>query len=89
MWSLTAEPSEPEGLNGQVAEIIGKLTQDIAVWTGLSERFEIDLFCGLFMQESNEGLSLSPKTLMALADRNIEIGLDIYAPSDRNAPEQA
>jgi hypothetical protein len=86
MWSLTAEPREPEDLDSQVAEIIGKLTQDIEVWTALSERFAIDLFCGLFMQESNEGLSLSPKTLMALADRNIEIGLDIYAPSGGNAP---
>lgn len=80
MWLLAAAAHEPENLDKQVAETLARLAQDLAVWESLSERFEIDLYCGLFMKETNEGLSLSPATLRALADRRIKIGLDIYAP---------
>jgi len=47
---------------------------------GAFMRFEVDIFCGLFMGSSNEGLSLSPRTLSALGQCGIELGLDIYGP---------
>lgn len=34
------------------------------------------------MESGNEGLSLSPSSLQALAERQIEIGFDIYGPDD-------
>jgi hypothetical protein len=43
----------------------------------LSRSFRIDLFCGLFMARANEGLSLSPATLVALGRREIELSFDI------------
>jgi hypothetical protein len=81
MWLLEATIAEPENIDGQIEEILSKLTQDFSIWQTLSKKFTIDIFCGLFMEESNEGLSLSPKTLSALGDRGIEIGFDIYSPS--------
>jgi hypothetical protein len=33
------------------------------------------------MSEGNEGVCISPATLRALAERGIELGIDIYAPS--------
>jgi len=80
MWLLEAKDREPENLDEQVQDLLSRLTQQPDVWENLSRRFEIDLYCGLFMDEANEGLSLSHATLRALADRHIEIGLDIYAP---------
>ena len=80
MWRLEVPDCEPEDLDGQVIKLLAGLTTDLAVWRDLSERCEVDLFCGLFMNESNEGLSLSPSTLSALADRGIELALDVYAP---------
>lgn len=84
MWSLEAADCEPENLDGQVQELLSKTSQDLSVWQKLSARYRIDLFCGLFMAEWNEGLSLSPRTLAALAKRGIEIGFDIYGPLDEN-----
>jgi ribosomal protein L19 len=81
MWLLEATIAEPENIDGQIEEILSKLTQDFSIWQTLSKKFTIDIFCGLFMEESNEGLSLSLKTLSALGDRGIEIGFDIYSPS--------
>jgi hypothetical protein len=34
------------------------------------------------MNEQNEGVSLSPRTLYALSDRGILLDLDIYGPME-------
>jgi hypothetical protein len=80
-WRLEAMATEPENLDAQVSELLSLLTSDLEVWHTLRERYRLDLFCGWFMNESNEGVSISPSTLLALGQRGIELGLDIYAPS--------
>ena len=64
----------------QVAELLDALTLDLAVWRDLSGRFKADLFCGLLMERSNEGLMLSARALQALGERGLELDLDIYGP---------
>jgi hypothetical protein len=80
-WRLHAEETKPENLDAQVAEILDQLTTNLDVWHDLASRFRIDLFCGWFMEEGNEGVCISPSTLQALGERGIKLGLDIYAPS--------
>jgi hypothetical protein len=82
MWRLFATKREPQDLDGQIDELLSKLTDDFNVWASIAERYKLDLFCGLFMQGSNEGLSISPKSLAALGLRQIELGLDIYGGDD-------
>jgi hypothetical protein len=81
LWRLQAEVAKPEDINGQVATLLGCLSKDLAIWQELSQKFNIDLFCGWFMVESNEGITISVSTLCALAARGIEIDVDLYAPS--------
>lgn len=81
-WHLEAQEAEPENLDAQIVEIFGKLTSDSAVWVGIGGRYSVDLFCGLFMESWNEGLSLSPESMRTLGARGVEIGLDIYAPTE-------
>lgn len=85
-WHLNASDTEPENIDAQVAELLGKLTSDLGVWSKLSTHFEIDLFCGWFMQESNEGVAISPQTLKALGERGIMLGIDLYGPDDQDEP---
>ena len=80
MWRLEAAPLEPSEFNDQVASLLAQVTQDLHVWGALSEKYDISLFCGWFMRESNEGEDLTPATLVALGTRGISLGLDIYAP---------
>ncbi len=82
MWILEADDRVPGDLDGQIQELLGKLPNDLSVLTELSERFQIDIFSGFFMQEGNEGLSLKASTLLALGSRGIELELDIYDSSD-------
>ena len=79
-WILDADDRTPEDLDGQVAEILSRLTTDIAAWRSLSRQYQVDLFCGLFMHAGGEGFSLSLTTLEALATRGVEIQVCIYAP---------
>jgi len=80
MWRLQAAPREPEDIDGQISEILGQLSDDLEVWRTIGQRYKVDLFCGLFMKNGIEGLSLSPGSLYALGVRQIEIGFDIYGP---------
>ncbi|SNY65258.1 protein of unknown function [Stenotrophomonas sp. CC120223-11] len=54
-WRLSAARREPEDLEAQIFEILDQLTDDLAVWQSLA-RFRPDLFCGLFMGSSNDGV---------------------------------
>lgn len=83
-WHLHASDAEPENINAQVAELLGKLTPELSVWNKLSAHFEIDLFCGWFMQESNEGVEISPLTLKNLGERGIMLGIDLYGPDEQD-----
>ena len=80
MWSLQASDSEPEDLDGQIRFILDQLTDDLTVWGTLASRYKMDLFCGLFMECSNEGMDLAPESLLALGSRGIKLGLDVYGP---------
>ncbi|MBL8269411.1 MAG: DUF4279 domain-containing protein [Steroidobacter sp.] len=79
IWVLKAPEAQPGDIDGQLNSILEKLTDDLSVWKQLSARFEMDLFCGLFMEGGMEGLCISPESLLRLGERGIELGLDIYA----------
>lgn len=81
-WRLEAEKSVPGDLNGQISAILAKLTDDVSVWWGLTQRFRCDVFCGLFLNGGNEGEQLEPSTLAALGSRGLPLGLDIYGAGD-------
>lgn len=80
IWLLKAPPRRPGNLDAQVAELLGGPTSDLAVWRDLGGRYKGDLFCGLFMEESNEGLTLSARALQVLGERGLELDLDIDGP---------
>jgi hypothetical protein len=79
-WVLATDSCDGHTLDGTIGELFARLTHDLAVWDTLASRFRADLFCGLFMAQANEGLSLSPATLRMLADRQLEVGFDLYGP---------
>lgn len=79
-WRLQGPRREPGDLDAQVTALLAPLTVDLGVWKALAERFKGDIFCGLFLEETNEGLSLTPETLAAIGNRGLTLDLDIYGP---------
>ncbi len=79
-WVLSADT--PDGLDAGIVALLGRLPNDPAVWRDLNESYRCDMFCGLFMQDSNEGAELQPQVLSMLGDRGLRLGLDIYCCPD-------
>jgi hypothetical protein len=53
------------------------LTDNDLVWRALA-KYHPDLFCGLYLQESNEGIGINEENLSLLAQRGISLSLDVY-----------
>jgi len=78
MWTLEAMKRQPQDMNGQIHELLSRMTDDISVWQRITKRYRVDLFCGLWLAGSESGMTLSPESLAALGERGIELGLCIY-----------
>jgi hypothetical protein len=80
MWRMDAITFEPSNLDKQIMNLLNRLTQDIDVWIKLSTKYKADIFCGWFMNETNEGEDISSSTLVELGKRRLSLSLNIYAP---------
>ena len=81
-WWLNAPVQNDGNLDKQVANLLQSLTRDLEIWGDLTKRFNADVFCGLFMQTGNDGLSMTPSTLHMLGERGLRLEMCIYDPSD-------
>lgn len=79
-WRLDA--GVPGNLNTQILVLLTSLPSDPAIWRELTEHYECDVFCGLFMQKGNEGTDLMPEMMSMLGVRGLRLVLDIYGGSD-------
>lgn len=79
-WSLWAPDEEPGNLDKQITSILMRLPADQEIWEVSKARYTMRMFCGLFMDNFNEGQSLHPETLKMLGERGILLDLDIYGP---------
>ncbi|HEY4417048.1 MAG TPA: DUF4279 domain-containing protein [Verrucomicrobiae bacterium] len=77
-WILDATKRKPENMNGQIHELLSPMTGDLAVWQSIIKKYRVDLFCGLFLGDSDGGMTLSPQSLKALGERGIELALCVY-----------
>jgi len=82
-WLYKVERREPGDLDGQIHELFGALTTDLSVWRALAAKYKPDLFVGLFLKESNEGIEISAECLDILASRGVFLSLDVYASWSR------
>ena len=82
-WHLRLEaPSPGEELAEQVGRLFDQLTKDDETWRDLSERFEGNLFVGMFLGRSNDSIAIGPTALASIAAKGLELQLDIYGASD-------
>ena len=78
---LDADDQLPGNLDEQVRRVLNRMPDDVSIWQKLSSQFKIDLFCGFFMEKTNEGIEVSAKTLRLLGERSICLDVSIYAPT--------
>ena len=78
--SVTSRGEENPDFEQSLRRILDLLTDDLDVWRELSHRFNAELFCGIFLTDSNRGFTLSSDLLAELGKRHIQLGLDLYGP---------
>lgn len=79
-WTLDRDRFAPDDLDKKLRDLLASVSDDPQIWLDLHQRFDVDVFAGLFMTEGNEGVNLEPATMEALSRRGLSLGLDIYAP---------
>lgn len=87
-WIYEANDFAPGDVNEQIDEIFSGLTADSDVWAALVKKYKVDLFLGLFLENSTEGIEISAKSVALLACRGIPIGLSIYASATENDKDE-
>lgn len=78
-WIRRVPRRQPGALDAQLMELLAPLTEDMVVWQRLTTQFRADVFCGLFLEDYNDGANISAQALLALGSRNLPLSLDIYA----------
>lgn len=78
-WRYQVSRKSPGDLDAQILEIFDALSDNFSDWLILTQKYQADLFVGIFLKEENEGISLSPDTVKKVAERNLLIDLDIYS----------
>jgi hypothetical protein len=78
-WILQTVDEQPGDIDRQIAVLFSGLSDDFTLWRRFAERYNGNIFVGIFLSQFNEGLSISPATLTAIGARGLELGLDIYA----------
>lgn len=81
-WAVSIDSSDYEGGELDLEEglkiLLGKLPSDAKVWKSLTSKYDVDVFCGLFLETSNRGFGLSAKISKMLSHRHLAIGFDVY-----------
>jgi hypothetical protein len=95
-WRLRSQRSDID-LEDQINGLLNKLpsdeviagsvvsrqsNDDLGVWLDLTTRFQVDLFCGLWMKRWNRCVDFQAAILQRIAERGLSIGLDIYVDYD-------
>jgi Domain of unknown function (DUF4279) len=79
-WHIEAANCKPGDLDRQIDEIFFGMTDDRERWRDVGTQYRVDLYCGLFMRNADEGISLSAATLALLGDRGIQLAICLYGP---------
>jgi len=82
IWMLEGNDPKPTPLDEQIDHLLARMTDDLTVWTALSKRFRMDVYCGLFVATWSRGESVSLEIMKKLVDRGTSLGLDIYGPDE-------
>ena len=79
-FSLGTEHTETWNLDAALNATLDYLPAGAALWQDLGDRFQVDLFCGLFMGSSNQGTDIESATLARIATLGLAISFDVYGP---------
>ncbi|NET91450.1 MAG: DUF4279 domain-containing protein [Kamptonema sp. SIO1D9] len=76
-WILKGDKEDTGVLETKITRLLECITVPLTVWEELRS-FSGNVFCGIFLNDWNRGLSLSPELMQKLVERHLSIDFDIY-----------
>jgi len=80
VWAYRLPASPEWELGDAIRTLLEQLPPDPALWEALASEFRTDVFCGLFLGDTNRGAEIPVETLALLAERRLTLSLDIHGP---------
>jgi Domain of unknown function (DUF4279) len=77
-WHLES-PRGKGYLDNHIRWILDALCPEQDPWDSIKARYDLDLFCGLFLDDWNRGTGISADHMYELGRRGIALSLDIYS----------
>lgn len=81
-WFLSVKRNALQTIEEQILELFAKLPQDLTVWNDLHKSFDVDIYCGAWLNGWNRDVFFSPNLLRQMSDRQLQIGIAIYCDCD-------
>lgn len=78
-WILHGTDPEFIHLEKQIISLLEKVTDDMSIWRELTENYEVDIHCGVFLEAFNRGLVFSNYLFSELSKRNLKLNFDFYS----------
>src|SRR5258708_14612907 len=79
VWAFEMGTSSEWTLQDFIGALLDRIPAPLAAWRRLREEYEVDLFCGLFVEEWNPGTGLSRGIPERIPARRFSLSLDIYS----------
>jgi hypothetical protein len=83
VWSIELSESREWILEDAISALLDRLPGDVDVWKMLAAKNQLDVFCGIFVDGWNRGFHLTPALLKRLAERYLELDVDIYCDGNK------
>jgi len=77
-WARQFDGTGGPSLSEQLHVLVASLSAPVAVWRELGTRARIRLVCSLYPGDWNQGTAVLSEHLQWLAERGIELGIDIH-----------
>ncbi len=76
-WILKGSEGDVGALEMKVSRLLDRVPAELAAWEAL-KGFYGNVFCGVFLNDWNRGLSLSPELMQRLVKYRLSIDFDLY-----------
>ena len=78
VWTYRSEVPAGTELGDAVRHLLVALPQDATLWEEITSSFEVDLFCGVFLENDNQSTAIPPDVLGELGRRGVSLSLDLF-----------
>lgn len=76
MWVYRADVPPDTDLGDAILKLLDALPDDTVLWEELVDAYQVEVFCGVFLQADNQGATVDADAMSALGRRGLTLSFD-------------